>query len=108
MRFLFSLQLKTDFLKLLKETSGIDRNSRWSDVKKKINSDPRYEAVDSSSRREDWFKDYVKNLDEVLSTHYSFSNLTILQFVSMVTVDPNLIEIGEKEQFDNDLLCLVL
>lgn len=52
-------------MKLLKETSGIDRHSRWSDIKKKISSDPRYEAVDSSSRREDWFKDYIKNLDEV-------------------------------------------
>lgn len=59
--------MKSDFIKLLKETSGIDRNSRWSDTKKKINSDPRYEAVDSSSRREDWFKDYVKNLDDVQS-----------------------------------------
>ncbi|XP_025093213.1 transcription elongation regulator 1-like isoform X2 [Pomacea canaliculata] len=57
-------KLKTDFMKLLKETSGIDRHSRWSDIKKKINSDPRYEAVDSSSRREDWFKDYIKTLDE--------------------------------------------
>lgn len=52
-------------MKLLKETSGIDRHSRWSDIKKKINSDPRYEAVDSSSRREDWFKDYIKTLGEV-------------------------------------------
>ncbi|CAG5125745.1 unnamed protein product [Candidula unifasciata] len=57
-------RLKSDFLKLLREVSGIDRNSRWSEVKKKISSDPRYEAVDSSSRREDWFKDYIKNLDE--------------------------------------------
>ncbi|GFO13671.1 transcription elongation regulator 1, partial [Plakobranchus ocellatus] len=60
-------KLKIDFLKLLKETPGIERNSKWSDVKKKINSDPRYDAVDSSSRREDWFKDYVKNLDEATS-----------------------------------------
>ena len=52
-------------MKLLKETSGLDRHSRWSEVKKKINSDPRYEAVDSSSRREDWFKDFVKNLEDV-------------------------------------------
>lgn len=58
-------QLKADFISLLKETSGLDRHSRWSEVKKKINSDSRYEAVDSSSRREDWFKDYVRNLDTV-------------------------------------------
>lgn len=42
----------------------MDRHSRWSDIKKKINSDPRYEAVDSSSRREDWFKDYIKTLED--------------------------------------------
>ena len=59
-------------MKLLKETPGIERNSKWSDVKKKINSDPRYDAVDSSSRREDWFKDYVKNLDEVCFFHLEF------------------------------------
>ncbi|BFY97387.1 hypothetical protein BsWGS_00433 [Bradybaena similaris] len=64
-------KLKSDFLKLLREVSGIDRNSRWSEVKKKINSDPRYEAVDSSSRREDWFKDYIKNLDELRKTRKS-------------------------------------
>ncbi|KAK7508465.1 hypothetical protein BaRGS_00000031 [Batillaria attramentaria] len=57
-------KLKTEFMKLLKETPGLDRHSRWSDVKKKINTDPRYEAVDSSSRREDWFKDYIKGLEE--------------------------------------------
>ncbi|XP_059155432.1 transcription elongation regulator 1-like isoform X2 [Physella acuta] len=60
-------KLKSDFIKLLKETSGIERNSRWSEIKKKINSDPRYEAVDSSSRREDWFKEYVKTVDEANS-----------------------------------------
>lgn len=60
----FLLQLKSDFLQLLKDTSDIDRHSRWSDVKRKIDSDPRYKAVDSSSRREDWFKDYVRNLED--------------------------------------------
>lgn len=60
----FTLQLKVDFIQLLKDTSEIDRHSRWSDIKRKIDSDPRYKAVDSSSRREDWFKDYVRNLEE--------------------------------------------
>lgn len=57
-------KLKTDFILLLKEQSDLDRHSRWSETKKKIDSDPRYKAVDSSSRREDWFRDYVKNLDD--------------------------------------------
>lgn len=52
-------------MQLLKETTIIERNSRWSEIKKKIDSDPRYKAVESSSRREDWFRDYVKNIEEV-------------------------------------------
>lgn len=54
-------KLKSDFYSLLKETESLDRHSRWSDIKKKIDADSRYKAVDSSSRREDWFRDYVKN-----------------------------------------------
>lgn len=72
----FTLQLKVDFIQLLKDTSEIDRHSRWSDIKRKIDSDPRYKAVDSSSRREDWFKDYVRNLEEVTAVYINgyFSN----------------------------------
>lgn len=62
--FYFVFQLKADFIQLLKETSDIDRHSRWSETKRKIDSDPRYKAVDSSSRREDWFKDYVRKLED--------------------------------------------
>lgn len=31
-------------------------------MKKKIDSDPRYKAVDSSSQREDWFRDYIARI----------------------------------------------
>lgn len=31
-------------------------------MKKSIDADPRYKAVDSSSTREDWFKDYTSKL----------------------------------------------
>ena len=58
-------QIKTQFLELLKETSDLDRSSRYSDVKRRIDGDARYKAVDSSTRREDWFKDYVRTLDKV-------------------------------------------
>lgn len=61
---IFIFQLKSDFIQLLKETSDIDRHSRWSEIKRKIDSDSRYKAVDSSSRREDWFKDYVRKLED--------------------------------------------
>ncbi|KAG5451190.1 transcription elongation regulator, partial [Clonorchis sinensis] len=57
-------KVKSDFLSLLKETKGLSRHSHWSEVKRKIDADPRYKAVDSSSRREDWFRDFVRKLDE--------------------------------------------
>ena len=60
-----TFQLKADFIQLLREQTDLDRHSRWSETKKKIDSDPRYKAVESSSRREDWFRDYIKNLEDV-------------------------------------------
>lgn len=49
---------------MLREHSDIDRHSRWSDVKKKLDTDSRYKAVDSSNQREDWFREYCKILKE--------------------------------------------
>jgi transcription elongation regulator 1 len=49
---------------MLKETSGLDRNASWSSTKKRLDSDPRYKAVESSSRREDWFRDYIRTLGD--------------------------------------------
>nr|XP_022904284.1 transcription elongation regulator 1 [Onthophagus taurus] len=57
-------QVKKDFLSLLRENSDIDRHARWSDVKKKLDTDPRYKAVDSSGQREDWFREYCKILKD--------------------------------------------
>ncbi|KAK9509007.1 hypothetical protein O3M35_006424 [Rhynocoris fuscipes] len=57
-------QIKKDFMNLLKESDEVDRHSRWGDVKKKLDSDPRYKAVDSSSTREDWFREYIKHLKD--------------------------------------------
>lgn len=58
------LQTKKDFLAMLREQSDVDRHSHWSDVKRKIDSDARYKAVDSSSQREEWFREYCKILKE--------------------------------------------
>jgi transcription elongation regulator 1 len=55
---------KKEFMVLLKETTAIDRHCHWSEVKKTIDSDPRYKAVESSSQREDWFLDHVHDLKE--------------------------------------------
>lgn len=55
---------KREYKELLKETEEIDRHTHWSDVKKIIQDDPRYTAVESSSSREDWFADYLHELKE--------------------------------------------
>ena len=60
----FFWQLKSDYIQMLKEMD-LDKHSRWSETKKKIDGESRYKAVESSSRREDWFRDYIKNLHEV-------------------------------------------
>lgn len=52
-----------DFIALLKEKS-VDRRARWVDVKKKIDSDARYKAVESSTMREDYFREYCKIMKE--------------------------------------------
>ncbi|XP_043461407.1 transcription elongation regulator 1-like isoform X1 [Leptopilina heterotoma] len=57
-------QVKKDFISLLKEHKDIDRHSHWSDCKKKLESDWRYRCVDSASAREDWFRDFIRNLKE--------------------------------------------
>uniref|UniRef100_A0A1Y1K130 FF domain-containing protein n=2 Tax=Photinus pyralis TaxID=7054 RepID=A0A1Y1K130_PHOPY len=49
---------------MLREHSDIDRHARWSDVKKKVDSDSRYKSVESSGQREDWFREYCKILKE--------------------------------------------
>ncbi|KAK6639719.1 hypothetical protein RUM43_007994 [Polyplax serrata] len=57
-------QVKKDFFQMLYESPDVDRHSRYSEVKKKLSSDPRYKAVDSSTTREDWFREHIKHLKE--------------------------------------------
>ena len=56
-------QLKDDFMQLLQDTPDIDRHSKWDDVKDKIDTDPRYLAVNSNSKRERWFNEYKHRLE---------------------------------------------
>ncbi|KFD69869.1 hypothetical protein M514_06116, partial [Trichuris suis] len=55
-------KLKSEFIELLKEQPNVKKRSRWSEVKKTISQDARYRQVESSSMREDWFRDYCKSL----------------------------------------------
>jgi transcription elongation regulator 1 len=58
-------QNRKEFFALLKERSDIvDRHAHWSDVKKTLESDARYKAVDSSNQKEDWFLDHIHDLKE--------------------------------------------
>ncbi|ODO08781.1 transcription elongation regulator 1 [Cryptococcus wingfieldii CBS 7118] len=51
-----------EFTTLLKESKGITISSSWSSVKRSLSSDPRYDAVGSSSLREELFNNYIKAL----------------------------------------------
>lgn len=43
----------------------IDYKSSWTYTKEKLRSDPRYDAVDSSDRRERLFRDYINELQSL-------------------------------------------
>ncbi|WVR07149.1 hypothetical protein IAU60_004190 [Kwoniella sp. DSM 27419] len=51
-----------DFLELLKETDSLTSSSVWFEVKRPLSSDPRYDAVGSSSLREELFNNYIRKL----------------------------------------------
>ncbi|CAG0921483.1 unnamed protein product [Notodromas monacha] len=59
-----SEKARKDFLDLLKECTQIDRHSHWADVKRLLDTDARYEAVGSSSLREELFREHVHKLKE--------------------------------------------
>ena len=55
-------QIQSDFLAMLGESDAITERSQWRKMKILFDRDPRYKAVESSSQREEWFRDYVKEL----------------------------------------------
>lgn len=55
---------EADFMDLLRESEDIKPGAVWSQAKKGINTDPRYDAVGSSSLREELFNKYIKTLEE--------------------------------------------
>lgn len=59
-----SLQVKQDFFDLLSD-HHIDVQQRWAKVKDKVETDPRYKAVESSAAREDLYKQYVEKQAKV-------------------------------------------
>ncbi|KAJ3037204.1 transcription elongation regulator [Rhizophlyctis rosea] len=53
---------RDDFLKLLEETRGIRPDSRWREIKRDIERDRRYDAIRSSTEREELFEEFVRKL----------------------------------------------
>ncbi len=78
------LQIKNDFIQLLGELKGLDKNSEWRKVKASISSDPRYEAVQGSHRREALFEEYVEKM-QVSDNLYSFSLRKVYLYLSLIT-----------------------
>lgn len=58
---------KPGFLALLSETK-IRAGEEWKEVKRRIDRDPRYRAVRSSTDKEEWFKEHVEGLNRAKSS----------------------------------------
>uniref|UniRef100_A0A4W4GBJ6 Transcription elongation regulator 1a (CA150) n=1 Tax=Electrophorus electricus TaxID=8005 RepID=A0A4W4GBJ6_ELEEL len=54
-------KVKQDFFELLSDYH-VDGQQRWSKVKEKMETDPRYKAVETSATREELFKSFVEKL----------------------------------------------
>lgn len=59
-KFILRFQIKKDFIQLIVNHPDIDRHMRWQDVKKMIDMDSRYRAVENSIMRENFFHDACK------------------------------------------------
>lgn len=57
-------QVKQDFFDLLSE-QHIEGGQRWSKVKERLETDPRYKTVESSAHREELFKQYMEKQAKV-------------------------------------------
>uniref|UniRef100_A0AAR2L013 Transcription elongation regulator 1 n=1 Tax=Pygocentrus nattereri TaxID=42514 RepID=A0AAR2L013_PYGNA len=60
-------KVKQDFFELLSD-HHVDGQQRWSKVKEKMETDPRYKAVETSAAREELFKSFVEKLTKSLNS----------------------------------------
>ena len=58
-----------DFAELIKEAGNVTSSSSWAEVKKQLAADPRYDAVGSSSLREELFNTFKSKLAATSSTN---------------------------------------
>lgn len=78
---------------MLSENKSLHYKSKWKDVKSSFRQDPRYQAVEHSSQREEWFQEHVKKLEKVwyivktilhsISTGFKYVCMYIKDFVCM-------------------------
>ena len=61
---MFCSQVRQDFFDLVSE-QHIEGGQRWSKVKERLETDPRYKAVESSALREELFKQYMEKQAKV-------------------------------------------
>lgn len=61
--------MKQDFFDLLSE-QHIEGGQRWSKVKERLETDPRYKAVESSALREELYKQYMEKQAKVGAVLY--------------------------------------
>ncbi|XP_022663204.1 transcription elongation regulator 1-like [Varroa destructor] len=54
---------------LLREQRKLDRYSSWTRTKEEIRDDPRYQAIESSSTKEDYFREYCSKLSKSSSNN---------------------------------------
>uniref|UniRef100_A0A182QPG5 Transcription elongation regulator 1 n=1 Tax=Anopheles farauti TaxID=69004 RepID=A0A182QPG5_9DIPT len=57
-------QMRKDFLAMLRERSDINRHTRFSDVRKRLENDSRFKAISEHAQREELFEDHIKALKE--------------------------------------------
>lgn len=59
----FLLQVKQEFMAMLGESQqDISEQSQWKKIKGSFDHDPRYKAVETSAKREEFFLEYQKSL----------------------------------------------
>ncbi|XP_052774510.1 band 4.1-like protein 3 isoform X8 [Mya arenaria] len=54
--------IKSDFMRLLRETPAIYSQSTWPEARVEIDRDPRFDAVPNEELREKWFDEYIQGL----------------------------------------------
>jgi hypothetical protein len=81
--------LRKDYFSLLKELH-VNSSSSWSETKRAGEHDSRYKAIESSTKRENWFRDYqAKYVDDtsVLSHEVDLKIDDFEQELSDVVID---------------------